>query len=576
MATQENTIFIESGSFAGHGGWVLDTQFIPNMGSAYLLAHGLGKPVPDATTTVEIPAAGTYTLWAFTKDWVAAWKPDMAPGLFRVRINGADSEILGNEGDQWHWQKGGTFTLAAGTAEIALCDMTGFEGRCAALLLTTDENLTPPNDITELDTFRRALCSFTEARFGGAYGLVVAGAGFAGICAALSAARRGVKVALIQDRMVIGGNNSSEVRVWLGGETKFDPFPKAGDVTAEFECEKKAHYGAENTAEIYEDERRLAILQAEENLDLYLGYFLKDAEMDGDAVQSVTIMDVRSGEHVRLDAALFADCTGDATLGALANADFEVTTNGHMGMTNIWHVRDTGTAQSFPKCPWAIDLTNCVFPGRGDCVDVYGRSREGSFGCWFWESGMEHNPISMAEYARDTNLRAMYGAWDCVKNTDKDYGTYELGFAAYIGGKRESRRLFGDVILTKSEVSKGVQFPDAIVPTTWNFDVHYPDRRFYAAFHEGDGFITKDYHEAFNKPYFVPYRVMYSRNIRNLFMAGRNVSVSHDALGTVRVMRTGGVMGEVVGAAAALCLAHGTTPRGVYENHLDALLNQFR
>jgi hypothetical protein len=170
----------------------------------------------------------------------------------------------------------------------------------------------------------------------------------------------------------------------------------------------------------------------------------------------------------------------------------------------------------------------------------------------------------------------MYGAFDCVKNIDGDYKNYYLKFAAYTGGKRESMRLFGDVILSKCEVFNGTRYPDGIVPSTWNFDVHYPDRKFYAAFHEGDGFLTKDYHETFPSPFFVPYRCLYSRNVNNLFMAGRDVSVTHDALGTVRVMRTGGMMGEVVGVAARICREHGELPRGVYERRLDELLDAFR
>ena len=571
-----NHIFIESGSFTEFGGWVLDTQFIPNMGSAYLLAHGLGKPVAPAKTAVAIPEAGEYVLWAFTRDWAAPWKQGVAPGRFRVRVNSADSGVLGDENAAWHWQKAGVFDLQRGETAVELHDLTGFEGRCAALCFTSDAAFTPPDDIASLDEFRRSCNGFAEIRGGGMYDLIVAGGGYAGMCAAVSAARRGLSVALVQDRDVVSGNNSSEVRVWTGGEIGFEPFPKAGAITAEFECEKRAHYGSGNTGDLYEDEKKLAILQAEPNIRLFLGHSFVDAEMEGERIASAVVMDVRTGERIRLTAPLFADCTGDGALGAAASADFEVTTNGHMGMTNCWHIRETSEKQAFPRCPWAIDLSKCQFPGRGMTKSIYGSMRETAFGGWFWESGMEHNPITMAEYARDTNFRAMYGAWDCVKNVDQDYDNYELSFAAYIGGKRESRRLFGDLILTKADVSKGTVFPDALIPTTWNFDVHYPDKRFYAAFHEGDGFLTRDYHENFKKPYFVPYRVLYSRNITNLFMAGRNVSVSHDALGTVRVMRTCGVMGEVVGAAASLCKEHGTNPRGVYESYLEALLAMFR
>ncbi len=145
-------------------------------------------------------------------------------------------------------------------------------------------------------------------------------------------------------------------------------------------------------------------------------------------------------------------------------------------------------SQTFPRCHWAIDLSNVDFPGREWVKDIYGKENELSLGCWFWESGCEIDPIAGAEYTRDTNFRAMYGARDCLKNVDHSYETYELGFSSYIGGKRESRRLLGDIILTKSDVYKGVEFDDRCVPSTWNFDVHYPDKRFYAAFHEGDGF----------------------------------------------------------------------------------------
>lgn len=182
----------------------------------------------------------------------------------------------------------------------------------------------------------------------------------------------------------------------------------------------------------------------------------------------------------------------------------------------------------------------------------------------------------MGEYARDLNLRAMYGAWDALKNHDHDYDTWEIGESMVIGGMRESRRLFGDVLLTKSEVYQGIQYPDGCVPSFWNFDVHYPDPRFYRAFHEGDAFLTHDYHERFNKPFWVPYRCLYSRNIPNLFMAGRNVSVSHDALGTVRVMRTCGMMGEVVGLAASICTKYHTRPRSVYAVHLDEFMDELK
>jgi len=575
---KNNSVFVGAGAFDNYGGWSLDTQFIPNMGSEYLLAHGLGVPVDDAVATVNFPGAGKYRLWIFTKDWVAYWKQDMSPGIFKVTVGDCESDIIfGTQGKDWNWQDGGIIDIKSAENNITLHDLTGFEGRCAGVFLTQNLDFIPPSDIKEISDMRRILTNNEDTKFLGKYDLVIAGGGISGMCAAVAAARNGIKTALIQDRPVLGGNNSSEVRVWLGGETNFEPYPKLGNIMREFEQEKMFHYGPLNTAEIYEDERKASVLENESNIDLFTGYFMLNAEMsETDTIKSVVVYNVKTGEYGKIDADLFADCTGDGTLGCSAGADYEITTNGHMGMTNVWNIEETDTERKFPRCPWAIDLTDADFPGRNKVKNMYGRTGPDGLGCWYWESGMEHPPIEMAEYARDTNFRAMYGAFDCVKNFDGDYKNHYLKFAAYIGGKRESRRLFGDIILTKSDVFKKTQFPDGIVPSTWNFDVHYPDRKFYAAFHEGDGFLTKDYHESFPKPFFVPYRCLYSRNIKNLFMAGRDVSVTHDALGTVRVMRTGGMMGETVGTAAAICVKYNVNPRDIYENYLGELLDKFR
>ena len=237
------SVFLEAGCFES-GGWVLDTQFIPNMGSAYLLAHGLGKPVADARAEVVFPAVGAYCVWAFTRDWVAPWKTGVAPGLFQVKVNDQTAGcVFGDEGEAWHWQCGGNINIAKRESTVSLCDLTGFEGRCAALFFTQDQSFVPPNDIAELAAFRRVLTGNTDEHNWGSFDIAVAGGGIAGICAALSAARNGLKVALIQDRPVVGGNNSSEVRVWLGGNTCFEPYPKIGSIVAELEQAVMAHYG---------------------------------------------------------------------------------------------------------------------------------------------------------------------------------------------------------------------------------------------------------------------------------------------------------------------------------------------
>jgi hypothetical protein len=196
-----------------------------------------------------------------------------------------------------------------------------------------------------------------------------------------------------------------------------------------------------------------------------------------------------------------------------------------------------------------------------------------SLGNWYWEGGFDRDSIKEMERVRDQNFRAMYGAWDAIKNVEKRYPAHRLNWVAYVAGKRESRRLLGDVILTGEDLRDGVKFPDGCFPCTWGIDTHHPDER-YKEGHDGDEFIA-DYTRGegfeYEGPYWVPYRCLYSRNIDNLFMAGRDISVTHEALGAVRVMKTAGAMGEIVGMAAAVCKEQNCTPREVYTTHFSSL-----
>lgn len=559
------------------GGWVLDTQFIATMGTPYLLAHGLGDPVADAKTVFDVAEPGEYGIYVYTFNWVSPWKPEYAPGIFELYIDGVNTgTVFGNTGTCWAWQPGEKIKLEKGRHDLSVHDLTGFEGRVGMIVLSSDESPSLPETPSDVRQFAYVSGGFESPVDEGEFDLVVCGGGMPGICASLAAARNGLKVALVQDRPVVGGNNSSEVRVWLGGETNFEPFPGIGNIINEMEQAKVGHNGSENQADNYEDDKKMGLLRAEKNISLYLENSVTDVTMDGNRITGVISWDYRNGKRRYIRGRLFADCTGDASLGALAGADFEVTTNGHMGMSDLWYIEDTGSEKPFPECPWAIDLSDCEFPGRKKEQDGRFTGNEKGLGTWRWESGMEHDPIGKMEYSRDLNLRAMYGAFDALKNHDGNFRNYKIGFAAYIAGKRESRRLFGDIVMTKSDVKKGVEYPDSCVPSTWNFDVHYPDRRYYKSFREGDAFIAQDYHELFRKPYFIPYRSMYSRNIANMFMAGRNISVSHDALGTVRVMRTGGMMGEVLGYAAKYCIRYDCDPRQVYQDHIDEFISELK
>ncbi len=567
------TLLMEAESFENKGGWVVDQQFMDQMGSPFLLAHGLGTPVADASTTVVFPTGGSYRLWVRTRDWVATWNAPGAPGKFQVLVNGKACPVtFGTSGADWHWQDGGIIEVGPGQSVVALHDLTGFEGRCDAMLFCSDHSFVPPSSGTELETFRcQTLNLPDQPDAAGSFDLVVTGGGIAGMCAALSAARMGLKTALVHDRPVLGGNNSSEVRVWLGGETNLQPYPHMGDLVKEFEPVRAAHYGAENKAEIYEDSQRIALLQAEPNLSLFLNQHVVAVETTSGRIDSITAQNITSARRCRYQGRLFADCTGDANTGFLAGADFDITLKGHMGPSNLWNVVDTGAASPFPRCPWALDLHNKPFPGRAESTGQYAGKGLESLGAWFWENGFAHHSINDAEQIRDSNFRAMYGAWDTLKNVDHDYPDYKLNWCAHIAGMRESRRLLGDVILSLDDIVQNRVFEDACFPCTWSVDLHYPHPEFSKGF-EGREFISEAIHENnFKKPFWGPYRSLYSRNISNLFMAGRNISVTHEGLGTVRVMRTTGMMGEGVGMAAALCRKHGVTPREVYTSHLKEL-----
>ncbi len=555
------TVLIEAERFDHLGGWVLDQQFMDQMGSPFLLAHGLGIPVADATTAAAFPEPGKYKVWVRTRDWAAPWKKPGSPGRFQISVAGRKLDaVFGNKGAEWYWQDGGTVDIRNPEVKLTLHDLTGFEGRCDAIVFTKDLSFAPPNEDPAMATWRRTLLGLSKGPIeAGQYDLVVVGGGIAGTCASLSAARRGVTVALIQDRPVLGGNNSSEVRVWLGGETNFEPYLRIGDVVRELEPVRRAHYGPDNKAELYEDERRIELVRAEKNITLFLQHRANRVEMHGKAITAVIAQHTITGRRRRFVGKYFADCTGDGCIGYLAGADYEMTTTGHMGRCNLWNVVDTGKPVSFPRCPWATDLSDKPFP-----------MKELQLGGWYWESGFDHDPIEKGEYIRDLNFRAMYGAWDALKNARGQYPNHKLNWAAYISGKRESRRLLGDVILNKDDVVNGVIYPDRCVPATWSIDLHLPDPRYDEGW-EGDEFISKAYYTHYTKPYWIPYRCLYSRNIENLFMAGRDISVTHEALGAVRVMRTCGMMGEVVGMAASICKKYNGTPRSVYTDHLEQL-----
>jgi hypothetical protein len=572
-----DSILVEAEAFAEPGGWMRDTQFVLTMGSPYLLAHGLGTPVADASTTVTFPAPGAYRLFVRTKNWTGAWKAEGAPGKFRVLVDGeAIDKDFGITGEKWGWEAGGVVAIANTEVTLALRDLTGFDGRCDALFFTSDPSAAPPSGGAELLEWRnRHLGLPAELPTHGPYDLVVVGGGYSGLGAAVSAARQGCKVALIQDRPVLGGNGSSEIRVWAQGGTRRGKYPRLGEIIEEFADHAKDSPGRQ--AE-FTDEEKEATVRAEKTIDLYLNHFAFDVETFAERLTAVHVLETTSGARKRITGALFADTTGHGTIGAFAGADFEMTEEGHLGMSNMWSWRHVEEEMEWPATPWALPLKIGDFPAT---QASRGPGEKYFKGEWFWEGGFDKHPIDDLELIRDWNLRAVFGAFTAMKHGEQaaQHATAKLEWVAYIGGNRESRRLMGDVLLTQDDIVGKRDFPDGCVPTTWDIDLHYPKEEFVKGAAKENPFISRaefGRHVDRQNGYPVPYRCFYSRNIENLFMAGRNISVTHQALGTIRVMRTCGMMGEVVGKAAYLATVNNTTPRGVYENYLPQLIDLFQ
>ena len=632
-------IWIEAESFQEKGGWLVDQQMIEGMGSPYLIAHGLGTPVKDALTKVRIDTAATYNVYVRTYNWTAPWHPSAGPGGFKVAINGKRLPVIvGQTGNRWQWQKAGTVNLKQGTATLALCDLTGFDGRCDAICLSTSA-VAPPEEYEALKRYRdKMLRRGPNVRSAGVFDLVVVGGGVAGMSAAVAAARLGLKVALVQNRPVLGGNNSSEVRVHLGGRINTGKYPRLGDLQKEF---GPAQEGNAMPAENYADERKLNFVKAEPNVSLFLNYHVCGVQMQGqhipmtkllpalqpsvmphgvrakrsptsdaganatangakcegeglllasgetgknegtglinrdNAIASVIAMNVLTDEELRFEAPLFADCTGDATLGVLAGAMYSIGREPQsafgedlapqqaddmtMGVSMQWYAKKRDKPTSFPLFEYGIGFNEQTAEKR-------------LRGEWTWETGLNSRIVDNLERVRDYGMLVVYSNWSYLKNRSKDRRRYErqqLDWLAYVAGKRESRRLLGDYVLSEQDIVKNMPHEDGTFTTTWSIDLHYPDTLNARNFATGPFKAISRQRVIY--PYAVPYRCLYSRNISNLFMAGRNISVTHVALGSVRVMRTTGMMGEVVGMAAAVCRANRAYPRQVYTHFLPQL-----
>ena len=573
------SIWLEAEAFDRLGGWVVDTQSMERIGSAYVMAHGMGIPVADAETVCRVPQAGEWTVWARTRDWTAPWKRGTPAGRFQVGLDGALLPgILGTNGEEWGWQRAGAATLAAGETRVSLHDLTGFNGRCDALCLTTDAAAPPPDEPAALAAFRRQMAGVEVEDDPAQYDLAVAGGGIAGICAAVAALRTGSRVLLVQDRAVLGGCNSSEVRVGLGGFAHAEPYPNLGNVVTEI----APVFGGSGTydGEAYEDSRKAGIfrLQRPDSYRLALNERVVAVERspeDPNRIAAIVTRHARTGAERRYRARLFADCTGDAVLARLMGAETmygrearavfgeslapERANRQVMGMSVQWYARRNPEPCGFPDIDWGIPFTEeTAYYIRG--------------GDWEWETGQWRDQAEDAEYVRDYGMMALYANWSYLKNhaRRKDEWAHDrLAWVSPVGGKRESYRVVGDHVLTQRDIEERIAHPDASATMTWNLDLHFPDPENEAKFAEP--FRSCAYHRGIVEPYPVPYRCLYARDVPNLFLGGRHISASHVAFSCVRVMRTLGSLGEVVGLAASICRERQCLPRDVYGEHLDEL-----
>ena len=400
----------------------------------------------------------------------------------------------------------------------------------------------------------------------------VVGGGLAGLCAAVAAARHGAKVALMQERPMLGGNASSEVRMWVCGAHGRDN--RETGLVEELMLENLYRNPDYNYSVwdgiLYE----LAAYQ--ENLTLLLNCTCNDCAMEGSRIVSVTGWQMTTQSYHTVHAALFADCSGDSVLAPLTGAKTRwgresreefgediapaAADRRTMGMSCMLQARQETHPSTFIPPKWAHKYTRADLPHRLPDMD----NPMENF--WYLELGGEYDAIADTEWLRDELLRMAYGIWDFVKNDPElreKNANWRLDWVGILPGKRESRRYVGDHILTQHDVRAGGHFDDLVAYGGWSMDDHHPG-----------GFRSSEqptiYHPA-PSPYGIPYRCLYSVNIDNLFCAGRNISVTHTAMSSTRVMATCATLGQAVGTAAAIAALYGLTPRGVYEQRIAEL-----
>jgi len=399
----------------------------------------------------------------------------------------------------------------------------------------------------------------------------VVGGGLAGLCAAVAAARHGTPTVLMHERPMPGGNASSEIRMWVCGAHGENN--RETGLIEELQL-ANLYYNPHKIYSLW-DAQMYALAKAEPNLTLLLNTSCMDAEMDKNRIVSVTGWQMTTQQFIRVRADLFADCSGDSVLAPLTGADFRIGREAAaefgeetmakeadlktMGMSCLLQGRKLDHPVEFRAPAWAKKMSAEDLRRRRPNPESTGEN------FWYLELGGDRDSIGDTETVRDELVALAYGMWDAYKNSGEFPGSeyWQLDFLGFLPGKRESRRMLGDYLMTQRDVADGGEFEDTVAYGGWPLDDHDP-RGFYNPGHPCLQVQSKS-------PYGIPYRCLYSRNIENLFFAGRNISMTHAAMSSSRVMATCAILGQAVGTAAAIAGKYGVTPRGVYESHLSEL-----
>ncbi|WP_279365962.1 FAD-dependent oxidoreductase [Microbacterium testaceum] len=411
------------------------------------------------------------------------------------------------------------------------------------------------------------------------YDVVVVGGGLSGVAAAIAAARLDRRVALINNRPVLGGNSSSEVRVWVCGATAHgnQRWARENGIIGELYLENQ--YRNPDGNPIHWDDVVLDAVRAEPNISLYLNTDVRDVVATGPEgarrIESVTGWTMGAETETRFVAPVFLDCTGDGLVGHLAGArarlgkesrgEFdedwapEEAERTFLGSTLLFYTKDVGHPVRFVAPASAKSILETPIPSSRII-------RSGDSGAHYWwiEWGGELDIVHDNERIRDELRSVILGIWDHIKNSGEfDAENLDLEWIGNVPGKREYRRLVGDYTLHQRDVIEQTRFDDGVAFGGWSIDLH-PKEGMYAT---GAGAVQRFSNGVFE----IPFRALYSADVENLLMAGRDISATHIAFGAARVMATCAAMGEAAGTAASLILARRTTPRGLYENHREEL-----